>query len=118
MALALVIPTDGDIYPVEFEIGNSYDMLSKGVGGLIECVEISKGIDMWINEEGKMYGLDYNVRATAFYWTRHPAAFMRDVIVGDVVLTGGVGEEGETLGLSPAQVNWLAEYSGPAQAWL
>lgn len=90
-----------------FEIGNSYDMISNSVNGWIECVRLNKGIDMWVNEEGKILDYcDYNPTATAIFWTTY--GFMTDTIYGDVIFTSS-NEEGETIGLTIEQVEYLKE---------
>ena len=59
--LAIIATADDTLNVVEFDEDKSYETLSKAVGGLIECVNIpSLGVDMWINEEGKVNGLDLN----------------------------------------------------------
>jgi hypothetical protein len=94
---AIAINTKSEISEHHFERGESYDLLSDSVGGMIECVSLSDKIDMWINEEGKVYNFDLNPLATAIWEHKYGKT---DIIVGDVILTGGVDEEGETLGLS------------------
>lgn len=70
--------------------------LQEAVGGLIQAVDLSSNLTMWCNEEGKLNGLPVNPVATAM-WTRYFGE--TDVIVGNVVFTGGSDEEGETTGL-------------------
>lgn len=90
-----------------FEVGDSYEMIRDAVGGWIECVRLNKGIDMWVNEEGKMLeSCEYNPTATAIYWTNF--GFMTDQIFGDVIFTSSDGE-GETTGLTVEQVEYLKE---------
>ena len=73
------------------------------VGGLIEPVEFELAgaeATMFVNDEGKL--VDRPVRN----WKADvlcPLAW-GDWTAGDVVFTGGVGPEGETLALSDAQV--------------
>jgi hypothetical protein len=57
---------------------------------------------MWCNEEGKIHGLAHNPFAQ-FMWDKAYGAHT-DYIVGDIVLTGGTDDEGETLGLTDEQV--------------
>lgn len=83
------------------------------VGGYIQAVDFgAAGADatLWLNEEGKLAGLDTNAMATGLVGHR---LFAGDRIVGDVFITGGTDDEGESLGLSNAQVdaiiNKLAE---------
>lgn len=106
MEKAVVIQTDGIKSVVEFEVGNSYDLISNAVGGWIECVGLSKA-DMWCNEEGKLEGLPQNPIATSLFHNEFGA---RDVIVGNVIITGGVDENGDTLGLTDEQVKMFMEY--------
>lgn len=73
------------------------------MGGLIEPVEFELAgaeATMFVNEEGKL--VDRPIRN----WKADvmcPLAWS-DWTAGDVVFTGGVGPEGETLALSDAQV--------------
>lgn len=103
MARAITLSTSGEVSVKEFEVGNSYDTISAGVGGWIECVHLPSlgGMDMWVNEEGKLNGLPRNLLATAIWTIEYGVT---DVIVGNVVFTGGVDDEGETLGLSDEQL--------------
>jgi len=100
--LAIIATADDTLNVVEFDEDKSYETLSKAVGGLIECVNIpSLGVDMWINEEGKVNGLDLNGFGCALWVSEYGYT---DIIVGDVIITGGVDEEGRTLGLTDRQV--------------
>jgi Domain of unknown function (DUF3846) len=109
MEKAVIIKTDGTKEVVEFEIGKSYDLLSKSVEGWIECVSlVSRNADMWVNEEGKLNGLPENHQATALWVEEYG---MTDIIVGNIIITGGVDHEGETLGLSDEQVSEFMEYN-------
>ncbi len=73
-------------------IDGELQTLQKKVGGYVELVRLSTGIDMYINEEGKMCGLPVNKIATQLYW--HYRDVTDDLIVGDVILlssrNGGV----------------------------
>lgn len=102
--LAVIVTTDEVSAVKLFDIGNSYDMLREAVGGWIECVRIRHDIDMWLNEEGKLNGLERNNFATALFWDAF--GFMSDIIVGDVIFTSS-NEEGETIGLNGDQVTYL-----------
>lgn len=82
----------------------SYATLSRAVGGLIEAVALSDNLTLWVNEEGKNDGLTPNVYATRLFISVFGAV---DVIVGNAILTGGVDDEGETLGLTDEQIEEL-----------
>jgi hypothetical protein len=84
----------------------SLNVLQTAVGGLVEVIDITPEVSLWCNEEGKLEGLFTNAFATWFFQKQYGAV---DIIVGDVVLAGGVDEEGDTLGLSDEQVR-LYEY--------
>jgi hypothetical protein len=101
---AYIVKVDGSREVVEFEKGESYDVLSKAVGGYIECVRLADNLDMWVNEEGKLVGLPVNEYGTLFYQEIHGAT---DIICGDVIFTGGADDEGETLGLSDDEIAGL-----------
>ena len=110
---AVIITTDGTKSVVEFNERTSYETLSKAVGGYIECVSMRNGLDMWCNEEGKLTGLPQNPTATAIWNDSYGDT---DVIVGNVIFTFGVDEDGNTLGLSDEQIKELMEYD--RQVWL
>jgi hypothetical protein len=69
------------------------ETLQDAVGGLIQAVDLTPSLTMWCNEEGKLIGLPVNPVATAM-WTRYFGE--TDIIVGNVVFTGGCDEEGNT----------------------
>lgn len=108
MAKALIVRTDGSREIVEFEVGNSYETLKTAVNGWIECVHLpSFGVDMWVNEEGKLIRLPLNYHGSALWAKEYGAT---DLMVGDIILTGGADDEGETLGLTDTQLNNLMNY--------
>lgn len=80
----ILIPADVKlpIQAVEFE-GNGYDKARELVGGYIQLVQVQgyKKLDMCVDEDGKVFGKFFNIRATIV------AAIGQD-IVGDVVITG------------------------------
>ena len=103
---AVVISTDGHKGVVEFEFRKSYELLSNTVGGMIECVGL-KDADLWCNENGIAEGLELNMIASAIYSEAFNAS---NPILGNVIITGGVDDEGETLGLTDEQVAYWLGY--------
>lgn len=106
----LVVTTSGDTYVQEFQ-ENTLKVLQGCVGGLIEPIDMNfeagtmSGITtMWVNEEGKLIGLEPNPFATAVYRTMFSC---EDVVVGDVVFTAGTDAMGNTLGLSDEGLEYL-----------
>lgn len=72
------------------------------VGGRIEIVSVSKGIDMIVNEEGKMNGNKPN-----FYFTQNGYT---DLIFGDVLFTGVNYEEGTQESLTDGQIQYVLDW--------
>ena len=70
-------------------------------GQALEGNPTSPGIDIWVNEEGKMRGLDINPIATAL-----STVFGYDVLVGDALIAR-TDSEGATLPLTPADLEAL-----------
>jgi hypothetical protein len=103
---AVIISTDGHKSVVEFEFGKSYQLLSDAVGGMIECVGL-KDADLWCNENGIAEGLELNMIASAIYSDAFNAS---NPILGNVIITGSVDDEGETLGLTDEQVAYWLGY--------
>jgi hypothetical protein len=101
---AVTIKTTGKAEAIDFTPTNSYKTLSDSVGGLIEPVYLAENLTLWVNEEGKVYGQAVNPIATAIF----QSVFGKiDIMVGDVILTGGSDDEGETLGLTDEQIDEL-----------
>jgi hypothetical protein len=107
---AVIVKTTGEKSVVEFSNETCYSVLSGAVGGYVQPVWLeSRKAEMWVNEEGKMNGLDQNPYGTAL-WIE--AYGLTDVIVGDLILTGGTDDEGNTLGLDDERVADLLAYEG------
>jgi hypothetical protein len=89
-----VTATD-ELETIDFN-GDELSTLQRCVGGYVEIVRLSDSVTLWVNEEGKVIDLMPNRIATRLF----RAVFKSyDIIVGDVVLTGGDDKEGNTLGL-------------------
>jgi hypothetical protein len=104
---ALHIKTTGQVKVVSFENDTCYKTLSDGVGGLIECVALSERMDLWCNEEGKNTGLPLNQLATRLFQEAHGRI---DYIAGDAVITGGIDDDGNSLGLTDEQIHEVTSY--------
>lgn len=104
----IVIMPDGRFGPSPLEPdenGSTLKCLQRHVGGLIEHVSPRfpdmDGLDLWVNEEGKLLGLAPNPVATAL-----SSVFGRDVLVGPCVVAR-TDAEGETRPLTPDDVGRL-----------
>jgi hypothetical protein len=96
MEKVIRITTDNHIQLAEVEEVD-YDLLSSSVNGLVELVSIDRDVDMWLNEEGKLLDLPTNIIATIL-WNKvfnNP-----DIIKGDIIITGGADDMGNSVGLS------------------
>jgi hypothetical protein len=101
-AVALYTNGDVEVITLTLDLGTQINDI---VGGYFECITLRTEhgeFDMWLNEEGKLNGLPINHYATELF---HMYFSNADVIVGNVLLTGGVDRDGNTLGLSQEQVN-------------
>lgn len=102
----LQITTDQKATVLECTSLTSYDAINKGVGGYIECVSLAENLDMYVNEEGKLMALPMNLIGQSFWTDRYG---MTDIIVGDVVFTGGVDDEGESQSLTDEQIKSILD---------
>jgi hypothetical protein len=102
MKSAIVIKTSGEILHLDLKASDELEALQSAVGGWIEAVDLAEDLTMWVNEEGKIKGLDLNSIATALFDKHFKNSF--DVIVGDIVLTGGTNSKGNTVGLTEKQL--------------
>jgi hypothetical protein len=83
------------------------------VGGYIEAVDFEfedRPCIIWLNEEGKLNGLPLNGRATLLAQGRIGQG---DYIVGDVLITGGVDGEGNTLSIDKAAADAMLHEKVP-----
>lgn len=100
MEKVISITTDNVVKIMELpEI--EYETLYEAVNGLVELVSLNRDIDMWLNEEGKLLGLPINSIATLI-WEQVFAK--TDIIAGNVIITGGADDEGNTIGLSDESI--------------
>jgi len=106
--LAITLNTEGEAKEVQLpEGGSQLERLQEAVGGLIQAVDFTENLTLWCNEEGKIYGLPINTMAT-FLWEKYFG--MTDYICGNVIFTGGTGDEGETLGLNEETAKELRNF--------
>jgi hypothetical protein len=102
MKTAIIIKTNYEMVAVDLKASDELETLQSAVGGWIEAVDLAEDLTMWVNEEGKLKGLEVNPIGTDLfnkYFKDH-----RDIIVGDIVLTGGTNSKGNTVGLTAKQL--------------
>lgn len=97
----LVITSKGEY--IEREIENELSVLQDIVGGYIQYVDLSQdGLTMIVNEEGKIYDLEYNLGATLLYDATHMG---HDMILGDVIILRD--KDGENTDLEDADITTI-----------
>ncbi|MBF0817791.1 DUF3846 domain-containing protein [Microbacterium paludicola] len=96
--LAVKVTPDGRTERLDLG-ADAYPVLSGAVEGLIEPVTLTADLEFYVNEDGwaQFGGAHRNPTAEAAQWAILGGA---NLIVGPAVFTGGLDEEGETLGLS------------------
>jgi hypothetical protein len=99
--------TDGAVQVIPF-VDNQLKTMQTAVGGYIEAIKLAPDLVMWVNEDGKMNKLPFNQAATSIFMKYGKGT---DFIVGQVVFTGGVDSNGETDGISEAQIEQLKTYA-------
>ena len=106
--LAITLTAEGEAKELQLPDGESQlKQLQEAVGGLVQAVDFTPDLTLWCNEEGKLVGLPINPMAT-FLWEKYFG--LTDFICGDVIFTGGTGEEGETLGLNEETAKELRDF--------
>jgi len=109
MEKAIIVKSDPSLKVVEFNVGKSSTLIKEAVGGLFDCIHLpSLGVDMWINDEGKILELPMNAVATLMF-AQEFNFDTTDYIAGDVIFTGGVDSEGNTIGLDMVQSRAILE---------
>lgn len=103
----LLIPVDGPVVEIDLTSADNLEALQAAVGGWIEPIVVPSfipGADrstVYVNEEGKILGLEPNMRATDFLVPGFGIAF-GDVIRGPMVVTGFDPVTGDTAELPGA----------------
>ena len=97
--LVAIINTDGTVEAKQID-GSLYSMQSI-VEGLIQPVDLQEDMTLWVNEEG-MYRDDYNFLASGIAGIP---------LNGPAFITGGIDEDGKTLGLNPAYIPNIKNYA-------
>jgi hypothetical protein len=108
MKTAIRITTVGEVTTLDIST-EPLATLQQGVGGLVQAVDLSERLTMWLNEEGKVLGQAHNPYGQLF-WDKLFGVHT-DYIVGDVVISGGTDEDGNTLGLTEQQVEWVTYFT-------
>ncbi|CAK9251222.1 unnamed protein product [Sphagnum jensenii] len=108
---ALVIPANPKL---TFSIEEGEDggkVIKAGIGGgWLEMVPLpTEDVILWCDEEGKLKRLPVNARAQELWLALWGKSSFNDVLVGDVVLTGGTDEEGNPMDV-PESVIKAMEY--------
>ena len=105
---ALVVGTDA-VLTLQSIDADGGDDLNTLVGGWFQTAPCTDSeLTFWVNEEGKLDGLPYNEVATEMWLATSPSMRGYDILVGTVVITGGVGPEGETL---PLPADWTDRFA-------
>lgn len=110
MTKALMIPTTTDELPHIVETTGLAD-LQKAVEGFVEAVP-GEDFTAWVNEEGKITGMPFNPRADRFLHLSIPELSTFDCIVGPVIITGGVDEDGDNTDITPELIERVNDYLG------
>ena len=79
--IAAIIKRPDEEYGHMTFISHTLENLQKTVGGHIEVLPLEKGVYAILNEEGKIRGLDPNMRVPG------------DILVGTIILVGVDGED-------------------------
>jgi hypothetical protein len=104
--IAIVVNSDfHNSHPVLFTVGESYNFIADAVGGMISCVTLDNGLEMWVNDEYLYNGDEFSPVATAAYWKTYGA--FSHYVNGAVVFTGGADYEGNTIGLNFDQLSFV-----------
>ena len=105
---ALVVRQDFSMERLDVE-ENFLSKMQNAVDGLIQPVDLTPSLTLWVNEEGLLRNdLTVNTFASVIYqeFFKTPTLLM-----GDAVFTGGVDAEGETQGLSEAMIANLVTWA-------
>lgn len=101
---AALIQADGGFAIMEWpaDASTHLDLMTTAIGcSMIEAVDITTGLTMWVDEEGIITGQPVNIPATQFVGSQRPIS---QAYYGDALITGGTDSIGNTLGLDEEEV--------------
>ncbi|NYF28101.1 DUF3846 domain-containing protein [Microbacterium sp. JAI119] len=102
MVQGIVIPADAES-PLELRNFAQLEDYQVAVGGWIEAVDLLDfGVTIYVNEEGLLRHLPINSRASFLWWYHVPEARQKAMLVGDAVLIGLPGRDGNNTDLPTA----------------
>lgn len=81
---------------------HSLENVQQFVGGYIEAIRVNESITMWLNEEGKMQGLEPN------FVLVNKDVTVADTVVGNVLIAG-TDSEGNDVSLTDEEITLLQE---------
>jgi hypothetical protein len=103
---AIIISVDDECKLVESSW--EYEEINAYVEGWIEGVHLGQFGYMFINEEGKLHGLDSNTIAT--YLAKQSGNLMKgDVIVGNAVIFGHTDDNGNSTSVPDFTISFLKD---------
>jgi hypothetical protein len=115
MKRSIRITTAGEVTELDLST-ETLAQLQEAVGGLVQAIDLTERLTLWLNEEGKLLEQAHNPYAQ-YFWDKMFGAYT-DYMVGDVVFTGGTDEQGATLGLTDEQVNWVLYFVDKVREWV
>lgn len=105
---AVKLSVDGNVEIIPFVENQLKTLQDACGGGYVEAITLADDLILWANEDGKSKQMPFNQAATSIFIKHRGGA---DFIVGPVVFTGGVDEDGETLGISEERIHQLKVYA-------
>jgi hypothetical protein len=100
---AIKISADNKVEELTVDF-TSLETVQKLVGGILQVIDFTPSLSAWMNEEGKLMQLPVNLSATKvweFFFG------FSDVLVGDVVFTGGADSEGNVMSIGDKEIGML-----------
>lgn len=114
MKTAIVVNSDSTHEVIDIE-GDTLRKLQTAVDGLIEPIDLTDTITMWVNEEFLFRdSFEPNLLGTAMYQSVGGAG----VILGNAVFTGGTDPEGYTMGLNDVDYQKIFDLVSNARHWV
>lgn len=98
----VIVEADNDEIKVINSWEHSLENMQRFVGGWVQALSVTPSIALWMNEEGKMQGLEPN-----FYLVDGDEKPF-DIVVGNVLIAG-TDSEGETISLTDEEIEELQE---------
>lgn len=97
----------GEKITLKQDVGETYDILKKEIGGTFDVVSVIEDLDIWVDDEGFLKGLEPTLIIKN---SKEPALTDIDILITGPVVFASYDEEGRTISLTDKALEQLKKF--------